>query len=39
VVKTIIGYAFPVPGAKPGESEPASTGPVNPMSRATQRTW
>jgi hypothetical protein len=39
VVKTIIGYAFPVPGSKPGASEPISTGPVNPMSRATQRTW
>ncbi|HLG80676.1 MAG TPA: hypothetical protein VKY22_06650 [Bradyrhizobium sp.] len=39
VVKTIIGYAFPVPGSKPSEREPVSTGPVNPMSRATQRTW
>jgi hypothetical protein len=39
VVKTIIGYAFPVPGGKASESEPGSTGPVNPMSRATQRTW
>ncbi len=39
VVKTIIGYAFPVPGGKSGESERASTGPVNPMSRATQRSW
>jgi len=39
VVKTIIGYAFPVPGAKPGGGEPGSTGPVNPMSRTTQRAW
>ena len=39
VVKTIIGYAFPVPGGKASESEPGSSGPVNPMSRATQRTW
>jgi len=38
VVKTIIGYAFPVPGTKASESEPVSTGPINPMSRTTQRT-
>jgi hypothetical protein len=38
VVKTILGYAFPVPGAG-ASSGRAATGPVNPMSRATQRTW
>ncbi|MEH2477950.1 hypothetical protein V1282_001307 [Nitrobacteraceae bacterium AZCC 2146] len=39
VVKTIVGYAFPVPGAKPGASERATVaGPVNPMSRSAART-
>ncbi len=38
VVKTIVGYAFPVPGANPGASERASaSGPVNPMSRSSAR--
>lgn len=38
VVKSIVGYAFPVPGGGPGAGEPASAaGPVNPMSRSTQR--
>jgi hypothetical protein len=38
VVKTIVGYAFPVPGASPGASERASSsGPVNPMSRSSAR--
>src|SRR6266478_9203001 len=33
VVKSIVGYAFPVPGGNPGASERAtSAGPVNPMS-------
>jgi hypothetical protein len=39
IVKTIIGYAFPVPGSNTAGSDRATTGPVNPMSRATQRTW
>jgi hypothetical protein len=33
VVKTIVGYAFPVPGGNSGTSERTSAGPVNPMSR------
>jgi hypothetical protein len=38
VVKTIVGYAFPVPGSNSGASERASAaGPVNPMSHATAR--
>ena len=38
VVKSIIGYAFPVPGApEAGASERATAGPVNPMSRSTAR--
>jgi len=39
VVKTILGYAFPVPGSGASGGDRATTGPVNPMSRATQRTW
>jgi hypothetical protein len=35
VIKTILGYAFPVPGGKP--SERATAGPVNPMSRNSTR--
>src|SRR3981081_3193827 len=36
VIKTIVGYAFPVPGGD--STEPASArGPVNPMSRAPAR--
>jgi hypothetical protein len=35
VVKTIVGYAFPVPGSHPGASERA--GPVNPMAHASAR--
>jgi len=38
VVKTIVGYAFPVPGEKAGASERATAGPVNPMSRSAART-
>jgi hypothetical protein len=34
VIKTIWGYAFPVPGANSGASE---RGPVNPMSHASAR--
>jgi hypothetical protein len=38
VVKTIVGYAFPVPGAGPGASQRASlSSPVNPMSRSAVR--
>jgi hypothetical protein len=38
VVKSIIGYAFPVPGGKPGSSErAASSGPINPMAHASAR--
>jgi hypothetical protein len=38
VVKTIVGYAFPVPGEKSGAGERAPTGPVDPMSRSAART-
>jgi hypothetical protein len=34
VIKTIIGYAFPVPGSNSGTSERTTAGPVNPMSHA-----
>jgi hypothetical protein len=38
VVKTIVGYAFPVPGGTPGASERApASGPVNPMSHSSAR--
>jgi hypothetical protein len=38
VVKTILGYAFPVPGNKSEASERASaSGPVNPMAHASAR--
>ena len=38
VVKTIVGYAFPVPGANPGASERATgAGPVNPMAHTPAR--
>jgi hypothetical protein len=37
VIKTIVGYAFPVPGSNPGTSERAATGPVNPMSHTSAR--
>lgn len=36
VIKTIIGYAFPVPGGDADERATAS-GPVNPMSHASMR--
>jgi len=36
VVKTIIGYAFPVPGSN-SAGEHSSAGPVNPMSHASAR--
>jgi hypothetical protein len=38
VVKTIVGYAFPVPGGSPGEMDrAAAAGPVNPMSHSSAR--
>jgi hypothetical protein len=38
VVKTIVGYAFPVPGSNSAASErAANAGPVNPMSHASAR--
>ena len=37
VIKTIIGYAFPVPGSNSSAGERSSAGPVNPMSRASAR--
>jgi hypothetical protein len=39
VVKSIIGYAFPVPGGNPGVGEAASVGPVNPMAHSSMRTF
>lgn len=39
VVKTIIGYAFPVPGSSTNASELTSAGPVNPMAHASMRTF
>jgi hypothetical protein len=38
VVKTIIGYAFPVPGSSANASDHPTAGPVNPMSRSAVRT-
>jgi hypothetical protein len=35
IIKTILGYAFPVPGGNP--SERTLSGPVNPMSHACAR--
>ena len=37
VVKTIIGYAFPVPGQKSDGNARMSSGPVNPFTHATAR--
>ncbi len=38
VVKTIVAYAFPVPGSNSNASmHPSASGPVNPMSRAATR--
>jgi hypothetical protein len=36
VIKTILGYAFPVPGSNSSEQK-TSSGPVNPMSHASAR--
>lgn len=38
VIKSIVGYAFPVPGSG-GTSERAPAGPVNPMSHASARSY
>ncbi|MEW6644233.1 MAG: hypothetical protein AB1586_27255 [Pseudomonadota bacterium] len=38
VIKTILGYAFPVPGNASDASRPASSSLVNPMSHAGLRT-
>jgi hypothetical protein len=38
VVKTIIGYAFPVPGSSANASDRPTAGPVNPMSRSAVHT-
>jgi len=37
VVKTIIGYAFPVPGTNSATGERSAAGPVNPMAHASAR--
>ncbi|MDN4984344.1 hypothetical protein KUL72_35355 [Bradyrhizobium arachidis] len=37
VVKTIIGYAFPVPGQKPDGNTRMGSGPVNPFTHAATR--
>lgn len=37
VVKTIIGYAFPVPGS--GAAHPSAVGPTNPMAHSQARTF
>jgi hypothetical protein len=39
VVKSIIGYAFPVPGGNNEASERAPTGAVNPMAHAAMRNF
>ncbi|CCE11534.1 conserved exported hypothetical protein [Bradyrhizobium sp. STM 3843] len=39
VVKSIIGYAFPVPGGNPSSSERTPTGGINPMAHASMRTF
>jgi hypothetical protein len=38
VVKTIIGYAFAVPGGSANARDQPTAGPVNPMSRSAVRT-
>jgi hypothetical protein len=37
VVKTIVGYAFPVPGSNSVSERATACGPVNPMSRSSAR--
>ena len=37
VIKTIIGYAFPVPGTNSATGECSAAGPVNPMAHSSAR--
>ena len=37
VIKSIIGYAFPVPGSSSGASERTNAGPVNPLAHSLAR--
>ena len=37
VVKTIIGYAFPVPGGNSAGERTTTSGPVNPMARSSAK--
>jgi hypothetical protein len=37
VIKTIVGYAFPVPGSSPDAKSTSTSGPVNPMSHSSVR--
>jgi hypothetical protein len=37
VIKTIIGYAFPVPGTNSATGERSAAGPVNPMAHTSVR--
>ena len=37
VVKTIIGYAFPVPGTKENSERASASGPINPMAHLSAR--
>jgi hypothetical protein len=37
VVKTIVGYAFPVPGSNSASERATASGPVNPMSHSSMR--
>lgn len=39
VVKSIVGYAFPVPGGDPSSSERAPTGGINPMAHSSMRNF
>jgi hypothetical protein len=39
VIKTIIGYAFPVPGQKSDDVGRAKSGPVNPFTHAATRSF
>jgi hypothetical protein len=39
VIKTIIGYAFPVPGQKPDANTRMNSGPVNPFTHAASRSF
>lgn len=37
VIKTIIGYAFPVPGSNSAAGERGAAGPINPMAHTSTR--